>query len=75
MDRTVVAKLRYDLLRLQSVLANSSPDKCPCFDQRDCLFLGGAVRIDIGGLVGSSRRWRTAHRSVYAGRRRAPGTA
>ena len=32
MNRTV----HHDLLRFQSGLANSSPDKRPGFDQRDC---------------------------------------
>ena len=35
MDRTVAGKFD-DLLRFQSVLANSSPDKRPGFDECDC---------------------------------------
>jgi len=50
MNRTV----HHDLLRFQSGLANSSPDKRPGFDQRDCSFLGGAAQSESGGLVGIS---------------------
>src|SRR5262245_12725834 len=55
----------HDLLRFQSILANSSSDKRPGSDQRDCGSLGSAVQLEMRGLVSSSSDLRTGHWSVH----------
>src|SRR6476646_11269173 len=52
-DPTGAGKIRYDLPRFQSALANSSPDKRSDSDQRDCGSLGSAGQVELRGLVSS----------------------
>src|SRR6516162_3660778 len=74
--RTAARKTwHHDLLRFQSVLANSSPDKCLRFDQRDCSFLGIAAQVELPDPVGSSSGWRIGHWDVHTDRSRAHSAA
>ena len=68
-------RLSDDLLRFQSILAISSPDKRPGFDQRDCSSLGSAGQLEMRGLAGSSSGLRAGHWSVHTDRSRAHSAA
>jgi hypothetical protein len=72
---TVAGKIRNDLPRFQSALANSSADKRSGSDQRDCGSLGSAGQLEMGGLVSNSSGLRTGHWSVHTDSCRANNAA
>src|SRR5262249_9778821 len=58
-------RLSHDLLRFQSVLGISSPDKRLDFNQREFSTLGTIGKLELRGLAGSSSGLRIGHWSVH----------
>ena len=71
----IAGEIPYDLLRFQSVLANSSPDKRSGAAQCDCSSLGSAGQLEIRGSVSISSGLRTGHWSIHTHRCRANSAA
>jgi hypothetical protein len=75
-DKTrLTGKTHHDLLRFQSVLANSSPDKRSGSSQRDCGSLGSAGQVEMCRLVSSNSGLRTGYWSIHANSCRASNAA